>query len=95
MSIETSAVLETRAAFFAALSDPGRLAIVDHLLLADASRSELRSARSQLAAPIWNRRSPVPATSAGTRPTAQVNPAPSPQPGEPSCPFAPYPLLPA
>lgn len=124
---------------FAALADPARLAIVDHLLGADASPSELQamlsmpsnllahhvnvlerahivrrsrseadrrrmylqlnhaaleclvppadrrarrvlfvctqnSARSQLAAAIWNRHSPVPATSAGTRPARQVHP---------------------
>lgn len=124
---------------FAALADPSRLAIVDHLLLADASPSELRavlgiqsnllahhlgvlktagivrqirseadrrraylqldhralealvpaterqatrvlfvctqnSARSQLAAAIWNRRSDLPATSAGTHPGSGVHP---------------------
>jgi ArsR family transcriptional regulator, arsenate/arsenite/antimonite-responsive transcriptional repressor / arsenate reductase (thioredoxin) len=32
------------------------------------------SARSQLAAAVWNRRSPVPATSAGTHPVARVHP---------------------
>jgi protein-tyrosine-phosphatase len=32
------------------------------------------SARSQLAAALWARRSPVPATSAGTRPAARVHP---------------------
>ncbi|MBJ7466969.1 MAG: ArsR family transcriptional regulator, partial [Mycolicibacterium sp.] len=32
------------------------------------------SARSQLAAAIWNRHSPVPATSAGTNPARQVHP---------------------
>lgn len=128
-----------RVAVFAALADPARLAIVDHLLGADASPSELRamlsvpsnllahhlnvleragvvtrtrseadgrrtylklnpaaleslipvpgrharrlifvctqnSARSQLAAAIWNRHSPVPATSAGTKPAARVHP---------------------
>jgi len=131
--------LTTRAAVHAALADPGRLAIVDRLLLADASPSELRtalampsnllahhlnvlenaglirrtrseadrrrtylklnydalesmipsakrtarrvvfvctqnSARSQMAAAIWNRRSPVPATSAGTHPAEAVHP---------------------
>jgi protein-tyrosine-phosphatase/DNA-binding transcriptional ArsR family regulator len=139
MSIEESYALSTRASIFAALADPGRLAIVDRLLLADASPSELQillampsnllahhlgvlvsaaivkrtrseadrrrtylqlnhkaleavvpstaqhahrilfvctqnSARSQLAAAIWNRRSPLPATSAGTHPAAQVHP---------------------
>lgn len=123
----------------AALADPARLAIVDHLLGADASPSELRtmlsipsnllahhvnvleragvlrrsrseadgrriylklnhaaletlispadhkarrvvfvctqnSARSQLAAAIWNRHSSVPATSAGTKPADHVHP---------------------
>ncbi|MCV7150637.1 arsenate reductase/protein-tyrosine-phosphatase family protein [Mycolicibacterium pyrenivorans] len=139
MSIEVNAGTARRAAVFAALSDPARLAIVDHLLLADASPSELRavldmqsnllahhlgvlkragvvrdtrseadgrrtylslnrpaletlvpsaqrrahrvvfvctqnSARSQLAAAIWNRRSELPATSAGTHPAARVHP---------------------
>jgi protein-tyrosine-phosphatase/DNA-binding transcriptional ArsR family regulator len=120
------------------LADPGRLAIVDHLLLADASPTELQlllsmpsnlvahhlkvlaeagiversrseadrrrtylrlnhdalemmvpaaarmarrvifvctqnSARSPLAAAIWNHRSPIPATSAGTRPVEHVH----------------------
>ena len=32
-----------RAAIHAALGDPGRLAVVDHLLAADASPSELQS----------------------------------------------------
>ncbi len=124
---------------FAALADPARLAVVDQLLLADASPSELRgalgmpsnllahhlgvlkkagilrdtrseadgrrtylrlnhsaletrmppdqrqahrvvfvcsqnSARSQLAAAIWNRRSDLPASSAGTHPGARVHP---------------------
>lgn len=128
-----------RASVFAALAEPARLAIVDHLLLADASPSELRavldmqsnllahhlgvlkkagiirdtrseadgrrtylnlnhpvletlvpsaerrahrvvfvctqnSARSQLAAAIWNRRSDLPASSAGTRPADHVHP---------------------
>lgn len=129
-----------RAAIHAALADPGRLAIVDQLLLADASPTELRaslempsnlmahhlkvladaglvqrtrseadrrrtylrlnhsalefmipsarrsahrvvfvctqnSARSQMAAAIWNRRSPVLATSAGTHPADSIHPA--------------------
>ncbi len=128
-----------RASVFAALAEPARLAIVDHLLLADASPSELcavldmqsnllahhlgvlkkagiirdtrseadgrrtylklnhpvletlvpsaerrahrvvfvcthNSARSQLAAAIWNRRSDLPASSAGTRPADHVHP---------------------
>lgn len=139
MSIESNPTLADRAAVFAALADPARLAIVDHLLLADASPSELRavldmqsnllahhlgvlkkagvvcaarseadrrrtylrlnrtaletlvpsrqrhahrvvfvctqnSARSQLAAAIWNRRSTVPATSAGTHPADRAHP---------------------
>ena len=128
-----------RAEIHAALADAGRLAIIDYLLLADASPSELQillsmpsnlmahhlrvlqdagvvhrtrseadrrrtylrlnhvaleavvptaskqahrvvfvcthnSARSQLAAAIWNRRSSVPATSAGTHPADRVHP---------------------
>ena len=139
MSIEANSDTVRRTAVFAALADPARLAIVDHLLLADASPSELRavlgmqsnllahhlgvlkkadvvrhrrseadgrrtylrlnhhaletlvppaqrraqrvvfvctqnSARSQLAAAIWNRRSELPATSAGTHPAARVHP---------------------
>ncbi|QZY45420.1 MULTISPECIES: arsenate reductase/protein-tyrosine-phosphatase family protein [Mycolicibacterium] len=138
MPIETNDT-EKRASKFAALADPSRLAIVDHLLLADASPSELRavlgiqsnllahhlgvlktagivrqtrseadrrrtylqldhqaleslvpatgrkatrvlfvctqnSARSQLAAAIWNRRSELPAASAGTHPASGVHP---------------------
>ncbi len=128
-----------RAAIHAALADPARLAIVDRLLLGDASPSELQtllsmssnliahhlgvleqagvvhrarsegdrrrtyltlipealevmvpsaarqasrvvfvcsknSARSQLAVAVWNRRSPLPAASAGTHPAATVDP---------------------
>lgn len=128
-----------RAAVHGALADPARLAIVDRLLLADASPSELQallsmpsnliahhlgvleqagvvkrarsegdrrrtylrlipealeamvptaakqanrvvfvcshnSARSQLAVALWNRRSPLPAASAGTQPAAGVAP---------------------
>jgi ArsR family transcriptional regulator, arsenate/arsenite/antimonite-responsive transcriptional repressor / arsenate reductase (thioredoxin) len=139
MAIETFLVLSHRASVHAALADPGRLAIVDHLLLADASPSELQgllsmpsnllahhlrvlehagvvarhrseadrrrtylrinhgaleamvptatrhahrvlfvctqnSARSQLAAAIWARRSTVPVTSAGTHPADRVHP---------------------
>jgi protein-tyrosine-phosphatase/DNA-binding transcriptional ArsR family regulator len=138
MNVEATGA-ERRATIHAALADPGRLAIVDHLLLADASPSELQallsmpsnllahhlrvlegsgvvhrskseadrrrtylrldhdalelmvptanrqahrvvfvctqnSARSQLAAAVWNRRSPVPATSAGTHPVDRVHP---------------------
>ena len=139
MSTEVNPDAARRAAVFAALADPARLAIVDHLLLADASPSELgavlglqsnllahhlgvlkkagvishtrseadgrrtylrlnhraletlvpaaehraarvvfvctqNSARSQLAAAIWNRRSELPATSAGTHPAARIHP---------------------
>lgn len=138
MSVDSNSGLTQRTAIFAALSDPARLTIVDHLLNADASPSELRamlsvpsnllahhlavlknagvvrqtrseadgrrtylrlnhaaldgllpsaqhrarrivfvcthnSARSQLAAAIWNRRSGLPATSAGTKPAPQVH----------------------
>jgi protein-tyrosine-phosphatase/DNA-binding HxlR family transcriptional regulator len=138
MSFELNPALAQRTAVFAALSDPTRLTIVDCLLNADASPSELRailsvssnllahhltvlknagvvrqtrseadgrrtylklnkaaldglvpsaqhrarrivfvcthnSARSQLAAAIWNRRSELPATSAGTKPAPQVH----------------------
>ncbi|BBX68313.1 arsenate reductase/protein-tyrosine-phosphatase family protein [Mycolicibacterium psychrotolerans] len=139
MSVELKQDPAARAAVFAALAEPARLAIVDHLLLADASPSELRailgmqsnllahhlgvlkkagvvrqsrseadgrrsylnlnrsalealipsaqrqarrvvfvcsqnSARSQLAAAIWNRRSELPATSAGTHPAPRIHP---------------------
>ena len=139
MSIEITGETAGRAAIFAALADPARLTIVDHLLLADASPSELRavlgmpsnllahhlgvlkkanvlhhtrseadgrrtylklnhqalqtllpplerlaqrvvfvctqnSARSQLAAAIWNLRSEVTATSAGTHPAPRIHP---------------------
>lgn len=138
MSVDPTFGVTQRTAVFAALSDPARLTIVDHLLNADASPSELRamlsvpsnllahhlavlknagvvrqtrseadgrrtylrlnhaaldgllpsahhrarrivfvcthnSARSQLAAAIWNRRSELPATSAGTNPAPQVH----------------------
>jgi ArsR family transcriptional regulator, arsenate/arsenite/antimonite-responsive transcriptional repressor / arsenate reductase (thioredoxin) len=128
-----------RAALYAALGDEGRLAIVDALLLGEASPTELQrlldmpsnlmahhvrvlervglvsrhrseadrrrtylalvpgvldtlrpvavcdavrvvfvctqnSARSQLAAALWNGASPVPATSAGTHPAAAIHP---------------------
>ena len=138
MSVVRNPNLTQRTTVFAALSDPARLTIVDHLLNADVSPSELRailsvpsnllahhlavlknaglvrqtrseadgrrvylklnhaaleglvpsvqhrarrivfvcthnSARSQLAAAIWNRRSELPATSAGTKPAPQVH----------------------
>jgi len=136
---ELSADALRRVQIHAALADPGRLAIVDRLLLADASPSELQaalsmssslvahhlgvlegagivrrvhsegdrrrtylqsipqslellvpsvarhaervvfvctqnSARSQLAVAVWNRRSPLPAASAGTHPAAEAHP---------------------
>jgi len=139
MVIDQDSDLARRTAVFAALADPARLTIVDHLLPADASPSELRqvldvpsnllshhlgvlkkagvishtrseadgrrtylrlnhhafealvptakpqahrvvfvctqnSARSQLAAAIWNHRSELPATSAGTHPAARIHP---------------------
>jgi protein-tyrosine-phosphatase len=136
---ELSIDLSQRVQIHAALADPARLAIVDRLLLADASPSELgsalamsstliahhlgvlegagivrrarsegdrrrvylrlipeslealvpsaarhaervvfvctqNSARSQLAVAVWNRRSSLPAASAGTHPAAEVHP---------------------
>lgn len=138
MTVEASQRAQ-RAAVHAALADAGRLAIVDCLLLADASPVELQAsvpmssnlmahhlkvlrdaglilrspseadrrrtylrlnvpaleaivpstsrsarrvlfvctqntARSQMAAAIWNRRSGLPATSAGTRPADRIHP---------------------
>ena len=138
MGVERSD-LAGRAAVHAALGDPGRLAMVDALLLGEASPTELQrllampsnllahhvrvleqagvvsrhrseadrrrtylaltpgafdalrstkvqdavrvvfvcthnSARSQLAAALWNDTSPVPATSAGTHPATAVHP---------------------
>lgn len=137
--VELSPEALRRVQVHAALADPGRLMIVDRLLLADASPSELQravsmsssllahhlgvlegagllrrvrsegdrrrtylqlipaaldllvppvslqaervlfvcsqnSARSQLAVAVWNRRSRLPAASAGTRPAARVHP---------------------
>jgi ArsR family transcriptional regulator, arsenate/arsenite/antimonite-responsive transcriptional repressor / arsenate reductase (thioredoxin) len=137
--VESLNELARRVQIHAALADPGRLAIVDRLLSADASPSELQtavsmpsnliahhlrvlegagivrrsrsegdrrrtyihlipdaldamvpatrrgaervvfvctqnSARSQLAVAVWERRSSVPATSAGTHPAAAVHP---------------------
>ena len=138
--IERSQDLTRRVQIHAALADPGRLTIVDRLLSADASPSELQaavsmpsnlvahhlrvlegagivrrtrsegdrrrtylqlipdalevmvpaaattraervvfvctqnSARSQLAVAVWQRRSSVPAASAGTHPAADVHP---------------------
>ncbi len=137
MTIKLSPDSTRRVQIHAALADPGRLIIVDRLLLADASPSELQtalsisssliahhlgvlegvvrrvrsegdrrrsylqlipesldllvpstawhakrvvfvcthnSARSQLAVAVWNRRSSLPATSAGTHPAAEVHP---------------------
>jgi protein-tyrosine-phosphatase/DNA-binding transcriptional ArsR family regulator len=137
--VELSVDAVRRVQVHAALADPGRLVIVDRLLLADASPSELQtalsmsssliahhlgvlegagivrrvrsegdrrrsylqlipesldllvpatalhaervvfvctqnSARSQLAVAVWNRRSRLPAASAGTHPAATVHP---------------------
>lgn len=137
--IELSENALRRVQVHAALSDPGRLVIVDRLMLADSSPSELQavlemssslvahhlgvlegagivrrvrsegdrrrsylqlipeslnlllpstsrrakrvvfvctqnSARSQLAVAVWNRRSSLPATSAGTRPAKKIHP---------------------
>jgi protein-tyrosine-phosphatase/DNA-binding transcriptional ArsR family regulator len=46
MSIEDSSDRARRAAVHAALADPGRLAIVDHMMSADASPSELQASLS-------------------------------------------------
>ena len=137
--VELSAEALRRVQVHAALADAGRLAIVDRLLMGDASPSELQrvvsmsssllahhlavlegagilrrvrsegdrrrtylhlipasldllvpsaalqaervvfvctqnSARSQLAVAVWNRRSRLPAASAGTQPAARVHP---------------------
>ncbi len=139
MDAEWNSSLRERARLHAALGEPARLAIVDRLVLGDASPTELgqelrlpsnllahhlnlleqagvlersrsegdrrriylrlqpaslaglrpvgarsaprvvfvcthNSARSQLAAALWARQSPVPATSAGTHPAARVHP---------------------
>jgi ArsR family transcriptional regulator, arsenate/arsenite/antimonite-responsive transcriptional repressor / arsenate reductase (thioredoxin) len=139
MSTEVNRDAVTRSSIFAALADPGRLAIVDRLLLGDVSPTEIQllmsmpsnlvahhvrvlekarivqrvrsegdrrrtylrvnihaleaivrsvarktervvfvctqnSARSQLAAAIWNRRRSVPAASAGTHPASEMHP---------------------
>ena len=139
MKAEWDGGLVRRAAVHAALGEPGRLAIVDALLLGEASPTELQqlldmpsnllahhvrtlervgvltrhrseadrrrtylalapgafdtlrpvkvhdavrvvfvcthnSARSQLAAALWNGTSPIPATSAGTHPAPAVHP---------------------
>jgi protein-tyrosine-phosphatase len=139
MNVERVSRLARRAALHAALSDPGRLRIVDTLSVSDASPSELaamlampsnllahhlhvlqgeglitrtrsegdkrrsyvrlvsatldeltppplrptervvfvctaNSARSQLAAALWRRASPVPAASGGTHPAQRVDP---------------------
>jgi ArsR family transcriptional regulator, arsenate/arsenite/antimonite-responsive transcriptional repressor / arsenate reductase (thioredoxin) len=139
MTTEVNLNAVTRSSIFAALADPGRLAIVDRLLLGDVSPTEIQllmsmpsnlvahhvrvlekadivrrvrsegdrrrtylrintdtleaivpavarkthrvvfvctqnSARSQLAAAIWNRRSSVPAASAGTQPAPEIHP---------------------
>ncbi|WP_236795196.1 helix-turn-helix domain-containing protein [Amycolatopsis sp. GM8] len=139
MNAEWSSSVRERAAVHAALGEPARLAIVDRLVLGDASPTELgrelglpsnllahhlklleqagliersrsegdhrrtylrlrprsltglmpvglwtaprvvfvcthNSARSQLAAALWARQSPVPVASAGTHPAARVHP---------------------
>lgn len=139
MNVEWSSSVAARARLHAALGEPARLAIVDRLLLGDASPSELgrdlglpsnllahhvklleqagvlersrsegdhrrtylrlrpgaltglmpegvvraprvvfvcthNSARSQLAAALWKRRSRVPTASAGTEPAERVHP---------------------
>jgi ArsR family transcriptional regulator, arsenate/arsenite/antimonite-responsive transcriptional repressor / arsenate reductase (thioredoxin) len=139
MSAEVNRDAVTRSSIFAALADPGRLAIVDRLLVGDVSPTEIQllmsmpsnlvahhvrvlenagiarrvrsegdrrrtylrvntdtleaivpsvarktqrvvfvctqnSARSQLAAAIWNRRRSVPAASAGTHPASEMHP---------------------
>lgn len=139
MNTEWSSSVRERAAVHAALGEPARLAIVDRLVLGDASPTEIgrelglpsnllahhlklleqanliersrsegdhrrtylrlrpqsltglvpvglrtaprvvfvcthNSARSQLAAALWARQSPVPVASAGTHPAARVHP---------------------
>lgn len=139
MNVEWSPSVVARARLHAALGEPARLAVVDRLLLGDASPSEIgqglglasnllahhvklleqagvversrsegdhrrtylrlragaltglttenelrasrvvfvcthNSARSQLAAALWRRRSRVPTTSAGTQPAERVHP---------------------
>lgn len=139
MDTEWSSRVRSRARVHAALGEPARLAIVDRLVLGDASPTEIgrelglasnllahhlrplehagviersrsegdhrrtylrlrpesladlmparvrtaprvlfvclhNSARSQLAAALWARQSPVPVASAGTRPAARVHP---------------------
>jgi protein-tyrosine-phosphatase/DNA-binding HxlR family transcriptional regulator len=139
MNVEWSSSVVERARLYAVLGEPARLAIVDRLLLGDASPSEVgrelglpsnllahhvklleqagllertrsegdqrrnylrlrtdaltglgpagqrvaprvvfvctyNSARSQLAAALWKKRSTVPAASAGTKPAAGVHP---------------------
>lgn len=139
MNIDWSASVVARASLHAVLGEPARLAIVDRLLLGDASPSEIgreltlpsnllahhvklleqagvikrtrsegdqrrtylrlrtealanlspvglrtaprvvfvcthNSARSQLAAALWKKRSTVPAASAGTQPAGRVHP---------------------
>lgn len=139
VNVRSSTTVAARAKVHAALGEPSRLAIVDRLLLGDASPSELghelglpsnllahhvklldqagvversrsegdhrrtylrlrpeiladllpaglrhaprvvfvcthNTARSQLAAALWRRRSHVPAASAGTQPAQQVHP---------------------
>jgi protein-tyrosine-phosphatase/DNA-binding HxlR family transcriptional regulator len=156
MKAEWSDELVRRAAVHAALGEPGRLAIVDALLLGEASPTELQqlldmpsnllahhvrtlervgvltrhrseadrrrtyltlapgafdtlrpikvhdavrvvfvcthnSARSQLAAALWNGTSPIPATSAGTHPAPAVHPGAIAAARRHSVPLAPVP----
>jgi protein-tyrosine-phosphatase len=156
MKAEWDGGLVRRAAVHAALGEPGRLAIVDALLLGEASPTELQqlldmpsnllahhvrtlervgvltrhrseadrrrtylalapgafdtlrpikvhdavrvvfvcthnSARSQLAAAMWNDTSPIPATSAGTHPAPAVHPGAIAAARRHSVPLAPFP----
>lgn len=156
MKAEWDGGLVRRAAVHAALGEPGRLAIVDALLLGEASPTELQqlldmpsnllahhvrtlervgvltrhrseadrrrtyltlapgafatlrptkvhdavrvvfvcthnSARSQLAAALWNGTSPIPATSAGTHPAPAVHPGAIAAARRHSVPLAPFP----
>ena len=156
MKAEWDGGLVRRAAVHAALGEPGRLAIVDALLLGEASPTELQqlldmpsnllahhvrtlervgvltrhrseadrrrtyltlapgafatlrptkvhdavrvvfvcthnSARSQLAAALWNGTSPIPATSAGTHPAPAVHPGAIAAARRHSVPLAPIP----
>ncbi|MGZ8632007.1 MAG: helix-turn-helix domain-containing protein, partial [Actinomycetota bacterium] len=54
----------------AVVAEPTATLVVGHMLFVCTENS----ARSQLAAALWNARHEVPATSAGTRPAAKVHP---------------------